>query len=224
MAKQVELNKKKGKGTSQGENRPVWNNVQRLNHQNQFVPTAVLTRTGIIPVNTARHNFNSQPVSTSAARKVNVARPIVNDVRPKTIFHKTNTPIRRSFNRTTTPRTKFSNQKVNTAGDKAVIAVGGIRETAIQFLNCYHWNDQSIAALVQGRQVRGATYGVKLVSAASLINTAKPKLSTAQFVSTARQSWYCQAKLVLPGNVGAARHKVSAARQKFVLLVIVTTI
>ncbi|GKF94878.1 hypothetical protein Tco_0284578, partial [Tanacetum coccineum] len=32
MAKQVELNKQKGKDTGQGENRPVWNNVQRLNH------------------------------------------------------------------------------------------------------------------------------------------------------------------------------------------------
>ncbi|GKD20276.1 hypothetical protein Tco_1221979 [Tanacetum coccineum] len=53
MAKQVELNKKKGKGTGQVENKPVWNNVQRLNHQNQFVPTAVLTRTGRIPFNTA---------------------------------------------------------------------------------------------------------------------------------------------------------------------------
>ncbi|GJX11408.1 ribonuclease H-like domain-containing protein [Tanacetum coccineum] len=31
-----------------------WNNVQRVNKQNQFVPSAVLTRTGIIPVNTAR--------------------------------------------------------------------------------------------------------------------------------------------------------------------------
>ncbi|GJZ29679.1 hypothetical protein Tco_0574326, partial [Tanacetum coccineum] len=40
MAKQVELNKQKGKGTGQGENRPVWNNVQRLNHQNKFVPKA----------------------------------------------------------------------------------------------------------------------------------------------------------------------------------------
>ncbi|GJZ33011.1 retrovirus-related pol polyprotein from transposon TNT 1-94 [Tanacetum coccineum] len=126
----VELNKKKGKGTGQGENRPVWNNVQRLNHQNQFVPTAVLTRTGRIPVNTARHNFNSQAVSTSAARKVNAVRPIVNDVRPKTVFHKTHTPIRRPFNRTTAPRTNFSNQKVNTARVKAVSAVGGIRETA----------------------------------------------------------------------------------------------
>ncbi|GKB34893.1 ribonuclease H-like domain-containing protein [Tanacetum coccineum] len=80
IVKQVELNKQKGKGTGQGENRPVWNNTQRLNHQNQFVPTTILTRTGRIPVNTARHNFNSQEVSTSAARKVNAVRPIVNDV------------------------------------------------------------------------------------------------------------------------------------------------
>ncbi|GJT83905.1 putative ribonuclease H-like domain-containing protein [Tanacetum coccineum] len=57
MAKQVELNKKKGKGTGQGENRPVWNNVQRLNHQNKFIPKAVLTKTGILPVNTARQNL-----------------------------------------------------------------------------------------------------------------------------------------------------------------------
>ncbi|GKE88322.1 hypothetical protein Tco_1565797 [Tanacetum coccineum] len=54
MAKQVELNKKKGKGTGLGENRPVWNNVQRFNHQNKFVPKAVLTKTGIFPVNAAR--------------------------------------------------------------------------------------------------------------------------------------------------------------------------
>ncbi|GJS18761.1 hypothetical protein Tco_0413233 [Tanacetum coccineum] len=31
-----------------------WNNVQRVNKQNQFVPSAVLTRTGKIPVSTAR--------------------------------------------------------------------------------------------------------------------------------------------------------------------------
>ncbi|GJT39716.1 hypothetical protein Tco_0939581 [Tanacetum coccineum] len=81
MAKQVELNKKKVKGTGQGENRPVWNNVQRLNHQNQFVLTAVLTGTSRISVNTASHNFNSQAVSTSAARKVNAVRPIDNPQR-----------------------------------------------------------------------------------------------------------------------------------------------
>ncbi|GJS42174.1 putative ribonuclease H-like domain-containing protein [Tanacetum coccineum] len=78
MAKQVELNKKKGKGTGQGDNRSVWNIVQRLNHQNKFVPTAVLTRTGRIPVNTARQNLSSQAATTSTARKVNTARPIDN--------------------------------------------------------------------------------------------------------------------------------------------------
>ncbi|GKC16196.1 hypothetical protein Tco_1012978, partial [Tanacetum coccineum] len=131
MAKQAELNKRMCKGTSQMENRPVWNNVQRVNHQNQFVPTAVLTRTGRIPVNTARAS-NSQAVPTNAARKVHTVKPIVNNVRPKTIFHKTYSPIRRPFNRTTAPRTKFSNQKVNTAEVKAVSAVGEKGETAVK--------------------------------------------------------------------------------------------
>ncbi|GJY40180.1 putative ribonuclease H-like domain-containing protein [Tanacetum coccineum] len=142
MAKQVELNKKKSKGTGQGDNRPVWNNVQRLNHQNKFVPTAVLIRTGRFPVNTARHNFNSQAVSTSAARKANVVLPIVNDVRPRPIFNKTHSPIKRPFNRTTSPKTDFSNQKVNTARDKAVSAIGGIRETAVKTSAGCNWRSK----------------------------------------------------------------------------------
>ncbi|GJS55735.1 hypothetical protein Tco_0629097 [Tanacetum coccineum] len=132
MAKQVELNKKKGKGTGQGENRPVWNNVQRLNHQNKFVPKAVLTKTGIFPVNTARQNLSSQAATTSTARKVNTARPIVNEIRPRNNFYKSHSPIRRPFNRTTAPRTKFSNQKVNTAEVKAVSVVGEKRETVVK--------------------------------------------------------------------------------------------
>ncbi|GKC16750.1 hypothetical protein Tco_1013532 [Tanacetum coccineum] len=76
MAKQVELNKKKGKGTGQGKNKTVWNNVQRLNHQNKFVPKAVLTKIGRFPVNTARQNFSSQAAATSTARKVNTAKPM----------------------------------------------------------------------------------------------------------------------------------------------------
>ncbi|GJT91231.1 putative ribonuclease H-like domain-containing protein [Tanacetum coccineum] len=129
MAKQVELNKKKGKGTGQGENRPVWNNVQRLNHQNKFVPKAVLTKTGIFPVNTARQNLSSQAATTSTARKVNTARPIVNEIRPRNNFYKSHSPIRRPFNRTTTPKANFTNHKVNTVGDKTVSAVRGYRET-----------------------------------------------------------------------------------------------
>ncbi|GKF64170.1 hypothetical protein Tco_0187618 [Tanacetum coccineum] len=45
------------------------NNVQRVNKQNQFVPSVVLTRTGIIPVNTAR---------TSSTKYFSTARQSVN--------------------------------------------------------------------------------------------------------------------------------------------------
>ncbi|GJS41073.1 putative ribonuclease H-like domain-containing protein [Tanacetum coccineum] len=119
MAKQAELN-------------------NRLNRN-----STVLTRTGKILVNTARasgtknvstarHSFNRQAVLTSAAMKVNTVKPIVNRVRPTTIFHKTHSPFSRPFNKTTALRTNFSKQKVNTAKVNAVSAVGGKRETAVK--------------------------------------------------------------------------------------------
>ncbi|GKC43172.1 hypothetical protein Tco_1060894 [Tanacetum coccineum] len=125
------------------ENKPIWKNVQRVNHKNQFVPTTVLTRTGKIPVNTvrtsdtntvntARHNFNRQAVLTNAARKISIVKPFVNRVRPKTVFHKTHSPLRMPFNNTAALRTNFSKQKVNTADVKPVSAVGGKRETAVK--------------------------------------------------------------------------------------------
>ncbi|GJR92121.1 putative RNA-directed DNA polymerase, eukaryota, reverse transcriptase zinc-binding domain protein [Tanacetum coccineum] len=87
-----------------------------------------LTRTGKIPVNTARasgtnkvsiarHSFNTHAILTSAAMKVNIVKPIVNRVRPTTIFHKTHSPFSKPFNKTTAFRTNFSKQKVNTAKD-----------------------------------------------------------------------------------------------------------
>ncbi|GJU03308.1 hypothetical protein Tco_1113646 [Tanacetum coccineum] len=62
MAKQAELNNSMRMKSSQREIRPIWNNVQRVNHKNQFVPTAA--------------------VPTNAAMKVNTVKPIVNRVRP----------------------------------------------------------------------------------------------------------------------------------------------
>ncbi|GKC09459.1 hypothetical protein Tco_1001069 [Tanacetum coccineum] len=143
IAKQVELNKQKCKGSSQREIRLVWNNVQIVNHKNQFVPTVVVTRTSKFPVNTAsasgtnnvsiaRHNFNSQAVLTNAARKISIVKPFVNRVRPKTTFNKTHSPVRRPFNNITTLRTNFSKQKVNTAEVNAVSAIRERRETAVK--------------------------------------------------------------------------------------------
>ncbi|GJY05743.1 ribonuclease H-like domain-containing protein [Tanacetum coccineum] len=143
MAKQAELNNRMRKKSSQREIRPIWNNVQIVNHKNQFVPTAVLTRTGKIPVSTARvsgtnnvstarHNFNSQAILTNAAKKISTVKPFVNRVRSKPVFHKTHSPFIRPFNNTTALRTKFSKQKVNTAEVNAVSAVGGKRETVVK--------------------------------------------------------------------------------------------
>ncbi|GJT87794.1 ribonuclease H-like domain-containing protein [Tanacetum coccineum] len=105
-----------------------WNNVHRVNKQHQFVPSAVLTRTGIIPVSTARtsgtksfstarQSVNRQTVLTNAAMKVNTVKPIVNGVRPANVFNKTHSSSTRPFKKTTVLRPKFSNQKFNTAKD-----------------------------------------------------------------------------------------------------------
>nr|GEV56811.1 putative ribonuclease H-like domain-containing protein [Tanacetum cinerariifolium] len=78
IAKHVELNKSKNTVTSQRNDTPVWNNVQRLTHQNKFVPTSILTKTGRFPVNAASQKISSQAASTSIVRKVNTARQIDN--------------------------------------------------------------------------------------------------------------------------------------------------
>ncbi|GKE36627.1 hypothetical protein Tco_1460032 [Tanacetum coccineum] len=63
VEKQVLNNK--GRVTGQREIRPVWNNAQRVNHQNKlnhphpkrnFVPTVVATKSGQVPVNAAKGN------------------------------------------------------------------------------------------------------------------------------------------------------------------------
>ncbi|GJY40212.1 putative ribonuclease H-like domain-containing protein [Tanacetum coccineum] len=58
------------------------------------------------------------------------------------IFNKTHPPIRRPSNRTTAPKTDFSNQKVNTGRDKAVSAIGGIRETAVKTSTGCNWRSK----------------------------------------------------------------------------------
>nr|GEY16300.1 ribonuclease H-like domain-containing protein [Tanacetum cinerariifolium] len=126
MAKQAELTTIKNKVTSQRENKPVWNNVQRVNHQNKFVPSVLLAKTGKIPVNAARQNYSSQATSTSTTSKVNTARPFVNATRPKRNLYNTHSPNKRPFLNTTTQRTTFSYQKVNTVGNISLSVVGEI--------------------------------------------------------------------------------------------------
>nr|GFA56227.1 hypothetical protein [Tanacetum cinerariifolium] len=54
------------KGTGHRESRPVWNNVQRINHQNKFARTTVFTWSGRIPVSAAKPKAAAL---TSAAKR-----------------------------------------------------------------------------------------------------------------------------------------------------------
>ncbi|GJS70777.1 putative ribonuclease H-like domain-containing protein [Tanacetum coccineum] len=69
MAKKSIL-KGMGKNIGQREIRPVWNNTQRINHQNKFVPTTVLTRCGRIPASTVRQHVNT----VTHKNRVNVSK------------------------------------------------------------------------------------------------------------------------------------------------------
>ncbi|GJY30189.1 hypothetical protein Tco_0413684 [Tanacetum coccineum] len=69
-----------GKATGQREVRPIWNNAQRVNHQNKlthphprrnFVPSTVITNSGKVPVNTAKQSFSRAAVSNSTTKDVN---------------------------------------------------------------------------------------------------------------------------------------------------------
>ncbi|GKB38030.1 putative ribonuclease H-like domain-containing protein [Tanacetum coccineum] len=142
MAKKSVL-KNMGKNTGQREIRPVWNSAQRINHQNKFVPSAVLTRSGRVPVSTAKQSSLRATTSTSTFRPVNTAthtnRVNVSKLRTNA-FHKSHSPIRRPFHKSTAPNTSISNEKVNTvrvkgvntAGQTAVSTVKGNGVTAVK--------------------------------------------------------------------------------------------
>ncbi|GJX96392.1 putative ribonuclease H-like domain-containing protein [Tanacetum coccineum] len=124
MARKPVLNNE-GKGSGQRVVRSVWNNTQRVNHKNfankmthphpkrDFVPKIVLTRSG--QVNTVRQNFLKTLETVNTARPVSTAFKIqnVNVIRPKD-FYKSHSSVKRPFYQRKAPKTKFSNQKVNT--------------------------------------------------------------------------------------------------------------
>ncbi|GKB31412.1 hypothetical protein Tco_0870813, partial [Tanacetum coccineum] len=83
--RQAEYPRKSQSPRSQREIRPVWNNAQRVNHQNKlthphpkrnFVPTAVATKSGQVPVNAAKQISPRAATSISTARPVNTAAPL----------------------------------------------------------------------------------------------------------------------------------------------------
>ncbi|GKA10776.1 ribonuclease H-like domain-containing protein [Tanacetum coccineum] len=109
--------------------KPVWNNARRVNHQNSqrmthphpkrnFVPRAVLMKSGLKTLNTARQINTAYP------------RPIVNSARTASnVFNRAHSHVRRPFNKFTTNKNSNFKEKVNTVrenvttvGPKAVVS------------------------------------------------------------------------------------------------------
>ncbi|GJS75801.1 ribonuclease H-like domain-containing protein [Tanacetum coccineum] len=153
MVEKLVLNNK-GRVTGQREIRPVWNNAQRVNHQNKlthphpkrnFVPTAVATKSGQVPVNAAKQSSPRAAASISTA----APKPKVNDALPTTYsYFKAHSPVRRVFNQKSAAKTNNFNEKVNTArvnnvtttGPKAVVsAAEGNGENAVKSSACWIW-------------------------------------------------------------------------------------
>ncbi|GJW45905.1 ribonuclease H-like domain-containing protein [Tanacetum coccineum] len=91
MAREAELKKQRVFNTGNGVAKPVWNNANRVNHANHFVPRLVQLNAvrpnsnSVRPkVNTGRINVNSVRQNVNSVRQnVNSVRSNVNTVRPK---------------------------------------------------------------------------------------------------------------------------------------------
>ncbi|GJX20702.1 ribonuclease H-like domain-containing protein, partial [Tanacetum coccineum] len=150
----------KGKITGPMKIRPVWDNTARMYHQSKlthpypkrnFVPAAVLTKSGQVPVNTAKQSSYRAAISVSTARHVNTAasKPKVNDALLTTYsYFKAQSPVRRPFNQKSAAKTNNFKEKVNTArfnnvttaGPKAVVsAAEGNRDNAVKSSACWIW-------------------------------------------------------------------------------------
>ncbi|GKC30407.1 hypothetical protein Tco_1037701 [Tanacetum coccineum] len=125
-----------GRVTGQREVRPVWNNAQRVNHQNKlthphpkrnFIPIAVATKSGLVPVNAAKQSSPRAAASISTARQVNTvaSKPRVNVASPiKYSYFKAHSPLRMPFNQKSIVKTNNFNEKVYTAKVNTVTTAG----------------------------------------------------------------------------------------------------
>ncbi|GKC10216.1 ribonuclease H-like domain-containing protein, partial [Tanacetum coccineum] len=132
-----------GKGTGIREARPVWTNAMRINHQNfstsrrNFMPTAVMTKTGQVQISTGK-SVNTACSKTS----------FNNGKSKQNVFQKPYSSTKRPFNNQTTFKNKNVNKTVNSARTNLVNsgsakgmpnAVGKAGVNAVKSSSCWTW-------------------------------------------------------------------------------------
>ncbi|GJU47821.1 putative ribonuclease H-like domain-containing protein [Tanacetum coccineum] len=114
--------------------KPVWNNAKRVNHQNfakkthpcpkkNMVPKAVVMKSSLVSVNTARQNISKIAVLVNTARQVNVAhtKTTVNAARPMSYLSKiAHLTVKRPIHKNASFKNNNFNQRVNIVKDNDV--------------------------------------------------------------------------------------------------------
>ncbi|GJX56262.1 hypothetical protein Tco_0286159 [Tanacetum coccineum] len=112
----------------------VWNNSQRVNHQNfakkthpcgkkNLVPRAVLMKSSLVSINTARQNISKTTVLVNTARQVNVAhsKTTVNVATSMSYLSKTaHSTVKKLILKNTSFKISNINQRVNTVRGKKI--------------------------------------------------------------------------------------------------------
>ncbi|GJU80830.1 ribonuclease H-like domain-containing protein [Tanacetum coccineum] len=201
MVEKPVLNNKE-RVTGQREIRPVWNNAQRVNHQNKvthlhpkrnFIPTVVATKSGQVPVNTAKQS------SSRAATSISNAMP-------------------KGFS---AAKTNNFNEKVNTArvnnvtiaGPKAVVsAAEGNGENVVKSSACWIW--RPTRNVIDHTSKDSGSYMLKRFNYVDLqgrLNLDRKSTSGGcQFLGKRLISWQCKKQTIVANFITEAEYVAAA--------------
>ncbi|GJY88395.1 putative ribonuclease H-like domain-containing protein [Tanacetum coccineum] len=124
---------------------------ESFDHLQNLVPRAILMKSSLVSINTARQNISKAAVLVNTARQVNAAhsKTTMNAARPMSYLSKiAHSTVKRPINKNTTFKNSNINQKVNTirgknfnnARPKAVVnAVKGNDFNAVKASACWVW-------------------------------------------------------------------------------------
>ncbi|GJX95730.1 hypothetical protein Tco_0351528 [Tanacetum coccineum] len=103
--------------------------IKKPRERSNFAPTAVLTKSGLVPISTARQSSSraAAPVSTARPIKTAAPKPFVNVVKSRpNAFQKSHSPSRRSFYQHTTLKNRNLNNRVNTVKGRIMLIDEGL--------------------------------------------------------------------------------------------------
>nr|GEV16090.1 putative ribonuclease H-like domain-containing protein [Tanacetum cinerariifolium] len=101
---------------------------------NEIKKAPVLTKSGIVPISTARQSSSRAAAPVSVARPINIAapKPLVNVAKPRqNAFHNSHSLSRRLFYKQTTLKNRNLNNKINTAKVNSVNTTKGNKVTSV---------------------------------------------------------------------------------------------